>query len=83
MVQEIKKLSLKIDDWSLTDGMYWSEDDRQSTQHPPQQPPLQQSPLEQPPPPRRPLRNFQYEDLSDEEELNNPFYQKDDFKDEA
>ena len=37
----------------------------------------------QQPPSRRPLRKFQYEDLFDEEELNNPFYQEDDFEDEA
>ena len=93
MTQEIKKLSLKIDDRSLTDGIYHSEHGRQSTQPspqpsplqqpPPQQPPLHQQLPQQPPPSRRLLRNFQYEDLSDEEELNNPFYQEDDFKDET
>ena len=67
MIQEIKKLSHKIDDQSLTDSTYRSGHEHQSTQPPPQPPP-------QRPPARRPLRNFQYEDLFDEEELNNPFY---------
>ena len=66
-------MSLKIDDQSLTDGTCRSGHYCQSTQPPPQQPP----------PPRRPLQNFQYEDLSNEKELNNPFYQENDFEDEA
>jgi len=53
MVEEIKKLSFKIDDRSLTDGTYRSGHDYQSTQPSPQQPPqgrLLQPPLPQQPP---------------------------------
>jgi len=93
MAQAIEKLSLKIDDQSLVDGTYRSGHDYESTQPPPQQPSLQLPSQQQPslhylqpqqqPPPRRHLQNFQYEDLSDEVELNKPFYQEHDFGDEA
>ena len=51
MVQEIQKLSLKIDDRNLADGTYQSGYDHQSTQPPlpPRQPPPQRPPLQQPP----------------------------------
>ena len=39
VVQELERFSLKIDDWSLTDGMYLSGHDRQSTHLPPPPPP--------------------------------------------
>ena len=95
MVQEIKRLSLKIDVRGRADGTYQSGRDRssgnlhpqrpphQSLQHqpPPHQPPLYQ-PLPHQPPPRRLLQNFQYEDLSDEKELNKPSSQEDDFEDD-
>ena len=57
----------------------------------PNQPPPLQSPSYQPPPiqphpnqppPRYPLRNPQFDEFSDEEELGNPVYQYDDFEDE-
>ena len=62
------------------------------TQPPPHQPLQNQPPSRQPSPyqpppyqspPRCPLRNFQYEGLSDEKELNNLFYQEDDFEEGA
>ena len=61
MVQDIKKLSIKIDDRSLANGMYQSGRDRQSTQPtpqqpPPRQPPPHQTPPYQPPPHHPPLR---------------------------
>jgi len=46
-------------------------------------PPRQQPGQPSPPPSRHPLWNLPYEDLSDEEELIDTFYQEDNFEDEA
>ena len=99
MVQEIKRLSLKFDDRGLADGADRSGRNHSSGNphpHPPpqqnplQQPPPQSQPItlhqhpQQPsPPPKRPPRNFQYETISDEDELNDTFLQEDDYEDEA
>jgi len=45
--------------------------------------PPRQQPRQPSPPPRCPLRQFPYKDLTDEKELINTFYREDDFEDEG
>jgi len=72
----IKRMSLKINDRRLADGMYRSRHDRQSYQSSQHWPPPHR------PPPRYPLQHPQSNEIFYEEELRYSTYQYDDLEDD-
>ena len=86
VVQELKRLFLKIDDQSLADGTYRSGRDHPSTNLPPPPPPVhppQQPPPYHHPPLRYPLQHPQFNKFFYEEKLCNPLYQYNEYENEG